>query len=115
MKDQIKKFNLYLADLNPQKGTEPGKARPVVVIQTDLLNDQHLSTIICPITTNLVKNLKILRLNLNLKQNGLKNKSAVLIDQIRAIDNKRFIKGIGKLNEKQKFKLLKNLKIILFE
>ena len=40
----IKKFHLYLADLNPRMGTEPGKTRPVVVIQTDLLNPTHPST-----------------------------------------------------------------------
>ena len=42
---------LYVADLNPRFGTEPGKVRPVVVVQTDALNRSHPSTIICPITT----------------------------------------------------------------
>ena len=46
--------NLYLADLNPQKGTEPGKLRPVLVMQTNLLNEiNHPSTWILPCTTRL--------------------------------------------------------------
>ena len=50
----IKKFHLYLADLNPRMGTEPGKTRPVVVVQTDLLNTTHPSTLVCPLTTKVV-------------------------------------------------------------
>ncbi|MEY3451889.1 MAG: hypothetical protein RL711_1715 [Bacteroidota bacterium] len=49
---EIKQYDIWLADLNPTTGTAPGKTRPIVVIQTDLLNDVHLSTLICPITTN---------------------------------------------------------------
>ena len=52
---RIEKFHVYLADLNPQKGTEPGKIRPVVVVQTDLLNNVHPRTMVCPITTKVVE------------------------------------------------------------
>ena len=46
---------LYLADLNPRRGTEPGKVRPVLVIQSDLLNETgHPSTWVIPCTTRLV-------------------------------------------------------------
>lgn len=112
---KIEKFNIYLADLNPKFGTEPGKKRPVVVIQTDLMNNEHKSTIICPITTKVIKYSEILRINLNKKINGLKKNSDIVIDQIRAIDNKRFTNFIGTLNKKQKIKLLDNLKIIILE
>lgn len=44
---------LYFADLNPRLGTEPGKVRPVVVFQTDLLNQVNPSTLICPVTINI--------------------------------------------------------------
>ena len=112
---KIEKFNIYSADLNPKFGTEPGKKRPVVVIQTNLMNNEHKSTIICPITTKVIKYSEILRVNLNEKMNGLKKNSDIIIDQIRAIDNKRFFKFIGTLNKKQKVKLLDNLKIIILE
>ena len=68
----IKQFDIWLADLNPSRGTEPGKTRPVVIIQTDLLNDSHLSTIICPITTNIQPEIELLRVHL--KKNQLDKK-----------------------------------------
>jgi len=57
---KIKQFDIWLADLNPKKGTEPGKIRPVVIVQTDLLNETHLSTIICPITINVIPEAELL-------------------------------------------------------
>jgi len=108
---KINQFDIWLADLNPSQGTEPGKTRPVVVIQTDLLNDTHPSTIICPITTNVQKDIEILRVHL--KKNQLDKLSDILVDQIRAIDNKRFITKLGKLTNDQKVKLKNNIRIVL--
>ena len=51
---KIQRGRLYLADLNPRLGTEPGKTRPVLVVQTDLLNEaDHPSTWVLPCTTRL--------------------------------------------------------------
>lgn len=107
----IKQFDIWLADLNPSVGTEPGKKRPVVVVQTDLLNEFHLSTLICSISTNVKEEIEILRIHL--KRGQLEKLSDILIDQVRAIDNKRFIKKIGKLNKEQIIKLKENLRIVL--
>ena len=109
----LKRFDVWVADLNPRIGTEPGKTRPVVIIQTDLLNNTHPSTIICPITTNIIQESEILRVNLSKSEAGLKTKSAILVDQVRAIDNKRLIKKTGSINEDSRIKLAENLKIIL--
>ena len=108
---KIKQYDIWLANLNPGKGTEPGKTRPVVIIQTDLLNETHLSTIICPITTNVKKEIELLRVHL--KAGQLDNISDILVDQIRAIDNKRLIKKLGQLNKDQKIRLKSNLRIVL--
>jgi mRNA interferase MazF len=107
----IKQFDIWLADLNPSVGTEPGKKIPVVVVQTDLLNEFHLSTLICPISTNVKEEVEILRIHL--KRGQLEKLSDILIDQVRVIDNKRFIKKIGKLNKEQIIKLKENLRIVL--
>ena len=80
-------------------------------MQTDLLNDTHLSTIVCPLTTNIQPDMNILRVHL--KKSQLDQISDVLIDQIRAIDNKRLIQRIGKLNQDQIQLLKKNLMIVL--
>lgn len=134
---KIRKFNIYLADLSPRFGTEPGKTRagsiepahpmreprlgasvrgPVVVLQTNLLNDGlHPSTIVCPISTNVIHGAEILRVHLSSKASGLKKDSDILVDQIRAIDNRRFVKHLGELNTFHKAKLMENLKILLLE
>jgi mRNA interferase MazF len=108
---RIKQYDIWLADLNPTKGTEPGKTRPVVIIQTDLLNDTHLSTLICPITTNIKPDVELLRVHL--MKNQLTKLSDILVDQIRAIDNNRLIKQLGKLTKEQISMLKNNIKIVL--
>lgn len=108
---KYKQYDIWLADLSPTIGTEPGKTRPVVIIQTDLLNDIHLSTIVCPITTNVQQEAEILRIHL--KKNQLPKLSDILVDQPRAIDNRRFIKKLGKLTSEQALQLKENMRIIL--
>ena len=95
---KIRQFEIWIADLNPRFGTETGKARPVVVVQTDYLNKVHPSTIICPITTNVKPESEILRVHLKKGMARLKEDCDVMIDQIRAIDNKRFLKRVGELS-----------------
>lgn len=108
---KYKQYDIWLADLNPTIGTEPGKTRPVVIVQTDLLNETHLSTIVCPITTNVKPESEILRIHL--KRSQLPKLSDILVDQPRAIDNKRFIKKLGKLTNDQILQLKDSLKIVL--
>ena len=107
----IRQYDIWLADLNPTRGTGPSKTRPVVVLQTDMLNTVHLSTIICPITTNVQPDVELLRVHL--KEGQLDRQSDVLVDQIRAIDNKRLIKRLGQLTSNQIVKLNENIRIVL--
>jgi len=110
---QIRRFHIYLVDLNPRFGTEPGKIRPVIVVQSDLLNEAgHPSTLICPLTTNINYQSKILRVNLSKKSTGLEQDSDIMIDQVRAIDNKRFISEVGSIEEELKEILINNIKIV---
>ena len=109
----MKQYEIWLVNMNPSKGTEVGKVRPAVIIQTDLLNDFHPSVIVCPLTTNINKEIKLLRVHVGKK--NLDNDSDILVDQITAIDKKRLIKRLGKLNEVQVEKLRENLKVVLFE
>ena len=112
---KIAKFHIYLADLNPAKGTELGKVRPVIAVQTDLLNHTHFSTIVCPMTSTIVREAEPLRLHVSGRASGLDHDSDILIDQIRAIDNKRLIKFIGKLQPNYQEKLLEYLRLLILE
>lgn len=110
----IKQFEIWIADLNPQIGTEPGKTRPVLVVQTNLLNKiPHPSTIICPITTNIKKESEILRVHLKKGMANLDKECDIMIDQIRSIDNKRLISKIGALAKNQIDLVKENIQIIL--
>jgi mRNA interferase MazF len=112
---KIEKFHIYLADLNPRMGSEPGKIRPVVVLQTDLLNNIHPSTIVCPLTTKLIKDTDILRVHLSKKETNLDYDSDILVDQIRAIDNRRFLKYVGCLKHLHQQQLMENIKMLVLE
>lgn len=91
---RIQRGSLYLADLNPRLGSEPGKVRPVLVIQTDLLNEAgHLSTWILPCTTRLSGE-NLLRVVLPRGIAGNRQDCEVMIDQSRAVDNRRMIRAL---------------------
>ena len=110
----LKKGEIYLARLNPKKGNEVGKIRPILIYQTNLLNDcNHPTTIILPISTNLIDNTYPLRYRINRRDNLEKN-SDILCDQIRAIDNQRIISGIlTKLTVKELLEVDKQISIVL--
>jgi mRNA interferase MazF len=110
-----RKFNVYTADLNPRFGTEPGKIRPVVAVQTNLLNEDHPSTIVCPITTKVSLEAAILRIHLKKGEAGLDKESDIIVDQIRSIDNRRFRDHMGELSDKNKKLLLASLRILILD
>jgi mRNA interferase MazF len=103
--EKIQQYEIWLADLHPAKGPIPGKIRPVVIIQSNLYNNDLETCIVCPITSNVVENIQYLRVQLPKDQ--LDKKSDILIDQIRTI------KKLSKLNNEQIKKIKRNLQIIL--
>ena len=95
MKAAIRHVALYLADLSPRHGTEAGKLRPVLVIQTDLLNQaDHPSTWVLPCTTRMSGE-NLLRVSLPRGMAGNAADCEVMIDQSRAIDNRRLQRPLG--------------------
>jgi len=110
----IKQFEIWIADLDPQIGSEPGKTRPVLVIQSNMLNKMsHPSTIICPITSNIQDDSDILRIHLKKGMADLKEDCDILIDQIRAIDNNRFAKKLGNLPSELIETVIENIRNVL--
>ena len=109
---KIRQFDIWIADLEPQRGTETGKVRPVLIVQTNLLNNEHPSTVICPVTTNVEKDSDILRVHIRKGIANLKIESDIMIDQIRAVDNRRLLNKIGELTKELQLKVKDNIKII---
>jgi mRNA interferase MazF len=110
---KIKQFDIWIADLEPQRGTETGKVRPVLIVQTNLLNNEHPSSVVCPITTNVQKDSEILRVHIKKGSSNLKVDSDIMIDQIRAIDNRRLVNKIGELTIDLQNLVKDNIKITL--
>jgi mRNA interferase MazF len=89
----LRRGEIWLADLNPRHGTEPGKTRPVLIMQAQaLLDAQHPSTYVIPLTTNLIDDAEPLRIRIAAAER-LRQDSDLLIDQLRAIDNRRLVEG----------------------
>jgi mRNA interferase MazF len=84
---------VWLANLNPRRGTGAGKRRPVLIVQAQALLDAgHPSTMVIPLTTNLIDDAEPLRIRVA-AQGSIRRDSDLLIDQLRAIDNLRLVEG----------------------
>jgi len=110
----FKKGEIYLAKLNPKKGNEVGKVRPVLIYQTNILNEcDHPTTIVLPLSTVLIDDAYPLRYRVS-KRDKLEKTSDILCDQIRALDNKRILEGLlTKLTFEEMLFIDKQVKIVL--
>lgn len=109
----VRKFEIWLADLNPRAGTEIGKVRPVLIVQSDLLNEVHPSTLICPITSQVKIQSNILRVHIPKGTAQVMESCDVVIDQLRAIDNRKLLRKIGRLPKPIAKVVQENLRIVL--
>ena len=107
----MKRFELWLANMNSKNASTVKKIRPVVIVQTDLLNGIHHSTVVCPLTTKISEGAQLLRVQVDSSQ--VDHESEILVDHIIAIDNRKFIKKLGKLSAKQIERLTYSLKVVL--
>lgn len=111
---EIRRGRLYVVDFNPRVRTKPGKLRPAVAIQSDLLNEAgYPSTIVLPATTRLVEDPGLLRLRLRKGQGGLTRDSDLLLGQVIAVANESFRREIGALPDTVMTELEQRIRIIL--
>jgi len=90
-----------------------GKPRPAVVVQSDLFNDTHASTTVCPVTSHLV-DAPLFRLPLPAgSKTGLEKPSEIMVDKMVAIRSDRIDGKIGDLNAKQRKSLDQALRLWL--
>ena len=110
----IKRGYLYVVDFNPLIRTKPGKLRPALVLQSDLVNEAgYPSTIVIPTTTRLVENAGILRFRLKKGQGGIARDSDLLLGQVIAVANESFRQEIGSLPNSVMEELENRMRIIL--
>lgn len=109
MSDEIKRGQIYLADLNPVIGSEQGGIRPVVVIQNDMGNHFSSTIIVAAITSK--NNKKSIPTHAKLDNNTLQKESIALMEQIRTIDKCRLIELLGEVSKEEMVRMVEALRI----
>lgn len=94
--DEIRRGDIYYADLYPVVGSEQGGIRPVLIIQNDIGNHYSPTVIAAAITGRKKKSMPT---HVRVSAQGLKNRSIVLLEQIRTLDRKRLLQYVNHLDE----------------
>ena len=110
---KIKRGEIFLANLEPTKGSEQGGIRPCLIIQNDISNKHSPVTIIAAITSKIFEKEYSTNIFISKDESGLDKNSTIMLNQIRTIDNSRLIKRTGSLDNFTMKKVDKALKISL--
>lgn len=95
----IKRGDIYYADLSPVIGSEQGGLRPVLIVQNDVGNKYSPTVIAAAITSRVSKAKLPTHIDLTGEGAGLAKDSVVLLEQIRTIDKKRLKEKMGHVDE----------------
>ena len=95
----IKRGDIYYADLSPVVGSEQGGVRPVLIVQNDVGNKYSPTVIAAAITSQQFKTNLPTHIPVNASVCGLSKDSVVLLEQIRTLDKKRLREKMGNLPE----------------
>ncbi len=98
---QIKRGDMFYADLSPVVGSEQGGIRPVLIIQNDMGNKYSPTVIAAAITSQMNKTGLPTHINIDSESCGLKSNSVVLAEQIRTIDKSRLKEKIGHIEDEK--------------
>ncbi len=94
----MRQKEIWLADLNPVKGSEQSGIRPVVIISGNAMNDNLGICIICPLSSRIKRYAGCVALNKNF-ENGLDEDSEILTFQVRTLASSRLIRKIGEISK----------------
>ncbi|MBQ3417355.1 MAG: type II toxin-antitoxin system PemK/MazF family toxin [Ruminococcus sp.] len=95
----IKRGDIYYADLSPVVGSEQGGVRPVLIVQNDVGNRYSPTVIAAAITSRQTKANLPTHIPIKAKNTGLLTDSVVLLEQIRTIDKRRLREKMGSVGE----------------
>ena len=96
--ERIIRGDIILANLEPVIGSEQGGIRPVLILQSNVLNKHAPTTIIAPITSKIYTKEYPTNVFISKKDSILNKDSTILLNQIRTVDKKRLIKKVGSLD-----------------
>ena len=109
----VKRGDIFYADLSPVVGSEQGGIRPVIIIQNDIGNRYSPTVIVAAITSQINKAKLPTHVEISSEEYGLNRDSVVLLEQIRTLDKKRLKEKIGHMTEDDMKKVNKSLLISL--
>ncbi len=95
----IKRGDIYYADLSPVVGSEQGGLRPVLIVQNDIGNRYSPTVIAAAITSKMSKTKLPTHIDISAASVGLSKDSVILLEQIRTLDKKRLKEKMGHLDE----------------
>lgn len=96
---QIRRGDMFYADLSPVVGSEQGGIRPVLIVQNDVGNKYSPTVIAAAITSQINKAKLPTHIELSALNYGLPKDSVVLLEQIRTIDKRRLREKIGHIDD----------------
>lgn len=99
--NEIKRGELYYADLSPVVGSEQGGVRPVLIVQNDVGNKFSPTVIAAAITSQINKAKIPTHIEVKASDVGLPKDSVVLLEQLRTLDKRRLKEKIGALDIKK--------------
>jgi mRNA interferase MazF len=95
----IKRGDIYYADLSPVVGSEQGGLRPVLIVQNDIGNRYSPTVIAAAITSRMSKTKLPTHIDIYASEVGLAKDSVILLEQIRTIDKRRLKEKMGHLDD----------------
>ena len=98
MTKQLRRGEVWLANLDPTQGAEQAGIRPVIIFQNDIVSKFSTTTIIIPLTTNKRRASLPICVMINRGDGGLRQDSVALCFQLRVLDKTRLIKRLGQLD-----------------
>ena len=99
MNSQIRRGDIYYADLSPVVGSEQGGLRPVLIIQNDVGNKYSPTVIAAAITSRMSKTRLPTHIDIYASRAGLARDSVILLEQIRTLDKRRLRERMGHLDD----------------
>lgn len=94
----IRRGDVFYADLSPVIGSEQGGVRPVLVLQNDIGNKYSPTVIVSAITSQIEKAKLPIHVELDGESHGLERDSVILLEQIRTIDKRRLRERVTHLS-----------------
>ncbi|MFZ5944422.1 MAG: type II toxin-antitoxin system PemK/MazF family toxin [Bacillota bacterium] len=109
----VKRGDIFFAELSPVIGSEQGGIRPVLIIQNDIGNQYSPTTIVAAITSQISKAKLPTHVEISAKESGLIKDSVVLTEQVRTIDKRRLKEKVSNVDDKMMQKISHALEISL--